>query len=85
MENDRIRIAATAAGRFRELDADQRDLAMLALERIDEDPLAGAPLFEPWRGVWSYRSGPLRVLYRLSPEARLVIILSITLATEPAT
>lgn len=52
-------------------------MAMRALESIDEDPIAGAPLFEPLRGLWSYRAEHLRIVYRIVAEARFVVVLSI--------
>lgn len=55
----------------------EQALAMTALEHIDEDPISGAPLFEPLRGLWSYRAEHLRIVYRIVAEARFVVILSI--------
>ena len=52
-------------------------MAMRALEAIDEDPIAGAPLFEPLRGLWSYRAEHLRIVYRIVAEARFIVVLSI--------
>ncbi|HEX8169224.1 MAG TPA: type II toxin-antitoxin system prevent-host-death family antitoxin [Thermoanaerobaculia bacterium] len=48
-----------------------------AFARIDDDPIAGAPLFEPLKGLWSYRDGTLRVIYRIVAEARFVVILAL--------
>jgi mRNA-degrading endonuclease RelE of RelBE toxin-antitoxin system/PHD/YefM family antitoxin component YafN of YafNO toxin-antitoxin module len=48
-----------------------------ALRRIELDPIAGAPLFEPLKGLWSYRTDDLRVIYKIVPEARAVVVLSI--------
>lgn len=48
-----------------------------ALRRIDDDPIAGAPLFEPLRGIWTFRVDHLRILYRIVAEARYVFIMSI--------
>ncbi|HEY3056286.1 MAG TPA: type II toxin-antitoxin system RelE/ParE family toxin [Thermoanaerobaculia bacterium] len=48
-----------------------------ALEAIDEDPITGVPLFEPFKGLWSYRVAHLRILYRIMPEARFIVVLSI--------
>jgi mRNA-degrading endonuclease RelE of RelBE toxin-antitoxin system len=45
--------------------------------RLDEDPIAGAPLFDPLRGLWSHRTEHLRILYKIMPEARFVLILAI--------
>jgi len=51
-----------------------------ALRRIDDDPIAGAPLFEPLRGLWSYRAEHLRIVYRIVAEARFVVVVSIARA-----
>ena len=50
-----------------------------ALETIDEDPIIGAPLFEPLRGYWSYRSEGIRIIYRIVTEARFIVVLNIGL------
>ncbi|HUO85433.1 MAG TPA: type II toxin-antitoxin system RelE/ParE family toxin [Thermoanaerobaculia bacterium] len=62
---------------WRKLTGEERDAVREALERIDDDPIIGAPLFEPLRGIWSYRSGGLRILYQVAPEARMVVVLKI--------
>lgn len=49
-----------------------------ALARIDDDPISGAPLFEPLKGIWSMRQGSLRVVYRIVAEARYILLLAIT-------
>ena len=56
------------------------DEARDALRRIDDDPIAGAPLFEPLRGVWSWRVDSLRIVYRIVAEARYILILAIVTA-----
>lgn len=48
-----------------------------ALRRIELDPICGAPLFEPLKGLWSYRTDELRIIYKIRAEARMVVILSI--------
>ena len=48
-----------------------------ALRRIELDPIAGAPLFEPLKGLWSYRTEELRIIYKIVAEARMVVVLSI--------
>ena len=77
MWNDRLRFAERVEHDWGALSAEERASATAALERIDEDPIAGAPLFEPLRGYWSYRAGHLRIVYRIAPEARFVVVLSI--------
>ena len=49
-----------------------------ALRRIELDPIAGAPLFEPLKGLWSYRTGDLRIIYKIVAEARVVVVLHVT-------
>lgn len=82
MWNDRLRIAESVEAEWRSLSSEEQQVVRKALETIDEDPIIGAPLFEPLKGLWSYRAGHLRVLYRIMPEARFVVILSITRAAE---
>lgn len=77
MWNDRLRIAERVEDDWKRLDAGHRDAARKALETIDEDPIIGAPLFEPLRGLWSYRAGDVRVVYRIVAEARFIVIMSI--------
>jgi len=77
MWNDRLRIAESVEGDWKTLTSEERAVAKTALERIDDDPIAGAPLFEPLKGLWSYRAGDLRVVYRVVAEGRFVAILSI--------
>jgi mRNA-degrading endonuclease RelE of RelBE toxin-antitoxin system len=80
MWNDRLRIAESAEHDWRMLTAEDRTDAVAVLETIDDDPIAGAPLFEPLRGLWSYRAGRLRVVYRIVTEGRFVVILSVSRA-----
>lgn len=77
MWNDRLRFAERVAADWHSLGEGDRDALKVALQRLDDDPIAGAPLFAPFRGLWSLRVGQLRILYRLSPEARAVFVLSI--------
>jgi mRNA-degrading endonuclease RelE of RelBE toxin-antitoxin system len=78
--NDRLRIAESVEKEWKSLSVDEQTTVRKALLAIDDDPIVGAPLFEPLRGLWSYRAGHLRILYRVVPEARFVVILSITRA-----
>lgn len=80
--SDRLRLAERVADDWRSLSADERALAMTALARIDDDPIAGAPLFEPLRGIWTVRAEHLRILYRIVADARFVLIMSIGRAAQ---
>lgn len=83
MWNDRLRLAERVESDWKELASEDKTRVREALERIDEDPIAGAPLFDPLRGYWSFRSGDLRIIYRIVSEARMVLILKIARITEP--
>lgn len=85
MWNDRLRLAARVESDWRALTDVERDAAAVALQKIDDDPIVGAPLKEPLRGIWSYRVGNLRILYRLAPEARVAVILKIQSVEETRT
>lgn len=83
MWNDRLRIAESVEADWKTLGADERDLVRAALQKIDDDPIVGAPLFEPLKGLWTYRPDGLRIVYRIVAEGRFVAILSISKADLP--
>ena len=83
MWNDRIRIVESVERQWKAFEVSYRGRILRALEIIDEDPIAGAPLFEPLRGLWSFREGDLRILYRIISEARAVMILDLSRTEEP--
>ena len=80
MWNDRLRFAERVETEWKSLNAVEQRNVKKALETIDENPIVGAPLVEPFRGYWSYRVHHIRILYRIVPEARFIVILSITRA-----
>lgn len=82
MWNDRLRIVEGASVAWESFDESQRDITRTALEQLDEDPIIGVPLYAPYRGVWSYRLGNLRILYRIAPEARAIFIIRIEWVAE---
>lgn len=75
-QSERIWIAPSAAAV--PLADHERVLLDEALRRIEDDPIAGAPLFDPLKGLWVYRSSHLRIVYRVVPEAGQVVVLSVT-------
>lgn len=77
MWNDRLRVAESVEAEWKMLSAEERATVRDALRKIDDDPIAGAPLFEPLKGLWSYRAGDLRIVYRVVAEGRFVAILDI--------
>jgi mRNA-degrading endonuclease RelE of RelBE toxin-antitoxin system len=84
MWNDRLRVTESAERDFHALNAGERALVREALQRIDDDPIAGAPLFDPLKGLWSFRTGALRIIYRIVAEARFIVILTITRVRQSA-
>src|SRR6185369_17070296 len=78
LENDRLRLTESVERTWNSLADHEREATREALVRLDEDPIAGAPLFDPLRGLWSHRVGHLRIIYKIMPEARFVLILAIT-------
>jgi mRNA-degrading endonuclease RelE of RelBE toxin-antitoxin system/PHD/YefM family antitoxin component YafN of YafNO toxin-antitoxin module len=79
---DRIRIAESVERTWQLLRDEERAVISEALAMIDDDPIAGAPLFEPMRGLWSLRAGEFRVVYRIVAEARFVVILCLSRASR---
>ena len=78
MWNDRLRIVESVEPQWKSLSDDERAAVRNALERIDDDPIIGAPLFDPLRGYWSLPVDGLRIIYRIVADARFVVVLSIT-------
>jgi mRNA-degrading endonuclease RelE of RelBE toxin-antitoxin system len=77
MWNDRLRLSESVEHDWKSLQPAERETVLVALEAIDDDPIIGAPLFEPLKGLWSYRSGRLRIVYRIVAEGRFIAILTI--------
>lgn len=82
MGNDRLRIAESVEEDWRALRDEERSDVRKALVSIDDDPIIGAPLLEPLRGLWSFRTGAIRIVYRIVAEARFILILAIARAEE---
>lgn len=78
--NDRIRIPDSVAPAIAAMTDDEKERLRAALQFIDDDPIAGAPLLNPFRGLWCLRAGPLRLIYKIVADARFVVILSISTA-----
>lgn len=74
---DRLRLAESVERSWQMLTDDRQLRIGKAFAFIDDDPIGGAPLFEPLRGLWSYRADDVRLVYRIVPEARFVVVLAI--------
>ena len=77
---ERVWLASSANTAWHALAEHERDLVANALKKIDDDPIVGAPLFEPLKGLWSHREEHLRIVYRIAAEIGRVVILSVTRA-----
>jgi mRNA-degrading endonuclease RelE of RelBE toxin-antitoxin system/PHD/YefM family antitoxin component YafN of YafNO toxin-antitoxin module len=77
----RLRITRAGQDGLAPLAGVERRLVLSTLVRINDNPIAGAPLFEPLKGLWSHRSGQIRIIYKIVAEASMVVILSITRAS----
>ena len=77
----RLRITRAGQEGLDALTGIERRLVLSTLVRINDNPIAGAPLFEPLKGLWSHRSGEVRIIYKIVADARMVVILSITRAS----
>lgn len=75
--NDRLRLVEAIEAEWQALGDADRDAVRRAFVVIDEDPIVGAPLFEPLRGYWSASAGGVRIVYRIVAEARFIVILTI--------
>jgi mRNA-degrading endonuclease RelE of RelBE toxin-antitoxin system/PHD/YefM family antitoxin component YafN of YafNO toxin-antitoxin module len=75
---DRLRIAESVERTWQLLGDERQSAIAAAFTLIEDDPIAGAPLFEPLRGLWSFRSEEARVIYRIVAEARFIVILAIS-------
>ena len=82
--NDRLRMAESVETEWASLSDEERTLVRRSLATIDEDPIIGAPLFEPLRGLWSVRAGHLRIVYRIFADARFIAILTVVRVAEAA-
>ncbi|HWW60918.1 MAG TPA: hypothetical protein VN181_06070 [Thermoanaerobaculia bacterium] len=81
MDYERLRVARSVESQWNALNDDERATLETVFALIDEDPIAGAPLFDPLRGLWSHRVDALRIVYRIVAEARFIVILGITRAS----
>jgi mRNA-degrading endonuclease RelE of RelBE toxin-antitoxin system len=77
----RLRITSLAQSGLDALTGVERRRVLSAMARINDDPITGAPLFEPLKGLWSHRVGEVRIVYKIVAEARVVVLLTVTRAS----
>ena len=75
----RVEWEAQAAKAFQKIKEQRlKDHVLYIIEReIAADPLIGKPLTGPFKGVRSYRSGILRILYKFYADRLVVVVLAI--------
>lgn len=78
--SERVRLAPAAESDLNALAQHEQKAVDAILTLIDDDPIVGAPLFDPLKGLWTFRAEHLRIVYRIVAEARFVVVLSITRA-----
>lgn len=78
----RVRLAARVGDEWRALSEEERHVAKAAFSRLDDNPIAGAPLLPPLRGYWTYRMANLRVLYRVADDGGSVSVLKLDRVVE---
>ena len=52
------------------------------LEKLSHNPYIGKPLQRPFKGLFSYRLGKLRIIYQIVKKQIVIIILSISFRKE---
>ncbi|HEY0592264.1 MAG TPA: hypothetical protein VGF40_10890 [Thermoanaerobaculia bacterium] len=77
-----VLLAAEAASALRGLAGAARDAALRALGAIAANPIAGAPLFEPLRGIWVFREDRIRIVYRVSHDGNMAGVVLVEAAEE---
>lgn len=73
----RVEFLPSAVRDFSGLEPSLQPRIARAAELIACEPTAGKPLQGPYHGLWSYRVGDYRLVYRLDFQARLAVILAI--------
>ncbi len=71
-----VRYTETAAKAIRNLDAQVRERAQAAIDTLRDGPYRGKPLQLTLKGLYSWRTGDWRIIYRI--EARHIEILIVT-------
>ena len=62
---------------LKKVDPRYRSRIIAAFIVIRQDPLCGKPLEGEWRGTWSYRVWPYRILYEIHADQLLVHVVKI--------
>jgi len=74
-----VELSAKAGRQWKQLLKNPRLLGRIekALDRIATDPYSGKPLAAELSGMWSYRVGDWRIVYKIVHERLVILVLSI--------
>jgi mRNA-degrading endonuclease RelE of RelBE toxin-antitoxin system len=79
-----VRLAKAAVEQWQALSGRDREDARQALQRLADNPISGAPLFDPLRGFWVAREGAVRIVYRVSRDGSMAGVVLIDTLQEPS-
>ena len=74
MSGCKVKLARRAAKQLEDLPAEVRSRVVAALRAIQDDPGQGVKLLGPLAGSRRYRVGDYRIVYRVNPRRRAVIV-----------
>ncbi len=72
-----LRYTQTAAKAIRKLDPQVRTRVRAALDALREDPHRGKPLQLTLKGLYSWRTGDWRIVYRIEAERIEVLVVTV--------
>lgn len=72
-----VRYTETAAKAIRKLDPQIKTRVHAAIDALREDPHRGKPLQLTLKGLYSWRTGDWRIVYRINGEKIEVIVVTI--------
>lgn len=71
-----LRISAKGVKELKEISIAHRKAIIFALKDIKEDPLLGKPLTRELTGLYSFRVGVYRIIYKINKKDHVISILT---------
>jgi mRNA interferase RelE/StbE len=72
----KIRISQKAANEIQKIPYPHQKAIVLAMAEIKDDPLSGKPLTRELTGLFSFRVGVYRIIYKVHKKDKIIDILS---------
>ena len=72
-----LRYTRTAARAIRKLDSHVKARVRAALDALREDPQRGKPLQLTLKGLYSWRTGDWRIVYRIEAERIEILVITV--------